>query len=57
MRTRARITLAGLALGAALIGGVAWATIPAENGLFTACKLKATGTIRLIDPSGPSRRC
>ena len=48
------MTLAGLALGAALIGGVAWATIPAENGLFTACKLKATGTIRLIDPSGPS---
>jgi collagen triple helix repeat protein len=54
MRTRARITLAALALGAALAGGVAWATIPADTGLYTACKLKATGTIRLIDPSGPS---
>ena len=50
MRTRTRITLAGLALGAALAGGVAWATIPADSGLYTACKLKATGTIRLIDP-------
>lgn len=54
MKTRTRIMLAGLALGAALAGGVAWATIPADNGLYTACKLKATGTIRLIDPSGPS---
>ena len=54
MRTRTRIILAGLALGAALAGGVAWATIPADNGLYTACKLKATGTIRLIDPAGPS---
>ncbi len=53
MRTRARVTLAGLALGAALAGGVAWATIPADN-VYTACKLRATGTIRLIDPSGPS---
>ena len=54
MKTRTRITLAGLALGAALAGGVAWATIPADSSLYTACKLKATGTIRLIDPSGPS---
>ena len=35
-------------------GSVAWATIPADTSLYTACKLKATGTIRLIDPSGPS---
>lgn len=54
MKTRTRIMLAGLALGAALAGGVAWATIPADNNVYTACKLKATGTIRLIDPSGPS---
>jgi hypothetical protein len=54
MKTRTRIMLAGLALGAALAGGVAWATIPADTSLYTACKLKATGTIRLIDPSGPS---
>jgi Collagen triple helix repeat (20 copies) len=53
MRTRTRITLAGLALGAALAGGVAWATIPADS-VYTACKLKVTGTIRLIDPAGPS---
>jgi hypothetical protein len=53
MRTRARITLAGLALGAALAGGVAWATIPADT-VYTACKLKVSGTIRLIDPAGPS---
>ena len=56
MRTRTRITLAGLALGAALVGGVAWATIPADSGLYTACKLKATGTIRLIDPAGRAAR-
>jgi hypothetical protein len=54
MRTRTRIALAGLALGAALAGGVAWATIPADDSLYTACKLRATGTIRLIDPSGPT---
>ncbi len=54
MRTRTRTILAGLVLAAALVGGVAWATIPNENGVYTACKLNATGTIRLIDPSGPS---
>jgi hypothetical protein len=54
MKTRTRIMLAGLALGAALAGGVAWATIPADTSVYTACKLKATGTIRLIDPFGPS---
>ena len=27
---------------------------PPTASLYTACKLKATGTIRLIDPSGPS---
>jgi hypothetical protein len=35
----------------ALAGGIAYATIPDSNGVFTACKLNATGTIRLIDPS------
>jgi hypothetical protein len=34
--------------------GVALATIPSGDGVFTACKLNATGTIRLIDPSLPS---
>lgn len=34
-----------------LAGGVAYATIPDAAGVYTACKLKSTGTIRLIDPS------
>jgi hypothetical protein len=54
MRTRTRTILAGLVLATALVGSVAWATIPDDNGLYTACKLTALGTIRLIDPSGPS---
>ena len=55
MRTRTRITLAGLALGAALAGGVAWATIPADSGLYTACKLKATGHDPADRPSRPEQ--
>ncbi len=54
MRTRTRAIVAGLALAAALVGGVSWATTAAESDLYTACKLNATGTIRLIDPAGPS---
>ena len=49
-----RIFFIGLVLAATLAGGVAWATIPDDHGLYTACKLNATGTIRLIDPSGPT---
>ena len=37
----------------ALAGGIAYATIPAGNHVFTACFLRATGTMRLIDPSLP----
>jgi collagen triple helix repeat protein len=48
------LAVAGIVLTATLVGGVAWATIPDDNGLYTACKLNATGTIRLIDPSGPT---
>ena len=43
-------------LSAALLataGGIAYATIPAGNDVFTACVLRATGTMRLIDPSLP----
>ncbi len=54
MRTRTRTICAGLVLAAALVGGVAWATIPSDGGVYTACKLNATGTIRLIDPSAAS---
>ncbi len=35
-----------------LVGaGIAYATIPDSNGVYTACKLNSSGTIRLIDPS------
>jgi hypothetical protein len=34
--------------------GAAYAAIPDGNGVYTACRLNALGTIRLIDPSGPS---
>jgi hypothetical protein len=46
--------IVGLVLGVALIGGVAYAAIPDAAGVYTACKLNVLGTIRLIDPSGPS---
>jgi Collagen triple helix repeat (20 copies) len=32
-------------------GGIAWAAIPDENGVFTACISNADGSIRMIDPS------
>ena len=38
-------------IAAAVLGGVAYAAIPDAGGVYTACKLNATGTIRLIDPS------
>ena len=40
--------------GLAAAGGVAFATIPDANKVYTACVLKNVGTIRLIDPSLPS---
>jgi hypothetical protein len=36
------------------VAGVAYATIPDGGGVYTACRLNGVGTIRLIDPSGPS---
>src|SRR4051812_44401044 len=48
----ARKRLVLLAVLASLTAaGVAYAAIPDSSGVFTACELKATGTIRLIDPS------
>ena len=38
----------------ALAGGIAYATIPDANKVFTACVLNGVGTIRLIDKSLPS---
>ncbi len=34
-----------------LAGGIAYATIPNGNHVYTACVLRATGTVRLIDTS------
>jgi hypothetical protein len=41
------VTTGLLALG----GGIAYATIPDSNGVYTACRLNNVGTIRLIDPT------
>jgi len=45
-----------LAVMAALsvAGGIAYAAIPDGGNVYTACMLKSTGTIRLIDPSLPA---
>src|SRR3954471_4447254 len=34
-----------------VLGGIAYATIPGSGGVYTACRLKDVGTIRLIDPT------
>ena len=47
-RRSRRLTLAVVVLFA-IAGGIAYATIPDATGAYTACKLRATGTIRLID--------
>jgi collagen triple helix repeat protein len=63
MELRLRLSRRAVAVLALLVGlvtaGVAYATIPDGNGVLTACKLNATGTIRLIDPSlsGVLGRC
>jgi hypothetical protein len=44
------LTIALLALGATM----AYAAIPDSNGVYTACRLNAIGTIRLIDHSLPA---
>ncbi len=52
---RRRWRLAVLVFGGlVLASGVAFATIPDSGNVYTACMLKPVGTIRLIDPSGPS---
>jgi hypothetical protein len=57
MRTHPRRKgVLALVVAAALLaaGGIAYAAIPDGGGVYTACMLKNVGTIRLIDPSGPS---
>jgi hypothetical protein len=53
---RSRVLRVALVTGVllAVAGGVAYATIPDAAGVYTACKLNALGTIRLIDPALPS---
>lgn len=50
---RHMMLIAGAVLALA-VGGTAYATIPDGNAVYTACMLNGIGTIRLIDPSGPS---
>jgi hypothetical protein len=45
--------LAGAVVVLALAGSVAWAAIPGDGGVYTACMLKNVGTVRLIDKSLP----
>jgi hypothetical protein len=46
--------LAGAVVCMVLAGGVAWAAIPSDGGIYTACMLKNVGTVRLIDKSLPA---
>jgi hypothetical protein len=51
--TRRRVALAAILVGL-VSGGVAFATIPDGNAVYTACRLNGVGTIRLIDLSASS---
>lgn len=59
-RWRLRLGRRGVVLASAAVvtlvaaAEFAYATIPDNNKLFTACMLKTVGTVRLIDPSLPS---
>ena len=52
-RKRLLTTAVGTLLAAAIVG-VAWASIPGPDNVYSACMLKSLGTIRLIDKSLPS---
>jgi len=58
MSVRVRLTRKRVVILVAVAGlvsaGVAYATIPDGNKVFTACMLKNVGTVRLIDPSLPA---
>jgi Collagen triple helix repeat (20 copies) len=51
MRTRIGLIAAQITLALGLAVGVAYATIPDGNGVYTGCMLNGVGTLRLIDPS------
>jgi hypothetical protein len=52
IRRPGRLVLVVVALFA-LAGGIAYATVPDDAGVFNGCMLDATGTIRMVDPSAP----
>jgi hypothetical protein len=51
---RHRLAVSLVVVAAALAGGVAYATIPDANNVYSACMLKGVGQIRLIDKSLPA---
>jgi hypothetical protein len=51
---RRRLLVLAMVVAAALAGGVAYATIPDANNVYTACVLKGVGQMRLIDKSLPA---
>lgn len=51
---RLLISALGALVAAALVGAVAYATIPGPDNVSSACMLKGLGTIRLIDKSLPA---
>jgi hypothetical protein len=53
-RKRLLASAVGALVAAAIAGGVAYATIPGPDNVYSACMLKSLGTIRLIDKSLPS---
>jgi len=53
MWSPSRRVLAASGIAFLLASGVAYATIPGGDGVYTACRLNGVGTIRLIDPSLP----
>jgi hypothetical protein len=51
---RRKHVLVAAAVGTLAAAGIAYATIPSDGNLYTACMLKNVGTLRLIDKSLPS---
>src|SRR5690349_17556428 len=48
---RGRRVVLAVVLVLGVSGGIAWASIPDADGVFTACISNADGSIRMIDPS------
>ena len=51
---RGAVACAATVAALALAGGIAYATIPGPDNVYSACMLKGVGTVRLIDKSLPS---